>query len=83
MTSTAELIEKVARAMTVAAAVDPDEMVPRSGYGHDKNNRIPRWHFNIEWARRHIAAARALGSLNDAVRDGAITPQQVLPGEPK
>ena len=54
------LVEKVARAMTVGVGRDPDEMVPRSGYAADKNNLIPRWYFNIEWAQRHIAATSAL-----------------------
>ena len=53
-------IEKVARAMTVALGFDPDETVPRIGYDKDRDNLIPRWYFNVEWARRHIAAMEAL-----------------------
>lgn len=56
-----QLIEKVARAMTAAFGVGPDELVPRSGYSADERNLIPRWHFNREWAQRHIAAAQVLG----------------------
>jgi hypothetical protein len=56
------LVEKVARAMTVATGRDPDDRVPRTGYREDRENLIPRWHFNVEWARRHIAAAQVLGA---------------------
>lgn len=49
-------VEQVARAMCKAVGRDPDTMTPRSGFKEDENNLIPRWYFEVEWAKRAIAA---------------------------
>lgn len=51
-------IERVARAMTAARGMDPDLIVPETGYSDAR--MIPRWMKDREWAMRHIAAHRAL-----------------------
>lgn len=51
---TEELIEKVSRAMASALGVDPDELVPATGYANAP--LIPFWQKQREWAIRHLAA---------------------------
>ncbi len=67
------MIETVARAMTAARGHDPDEMVPVSDHPIDKNNLIPRWVFDRELARKHIAASwpAITGSGNPEIGDYA------------
>lgn len=55
-----KLIEKVARAMTIANGYNPDEMIPRSGYSKDTGDLVERWRFDVEWAKRHLAAKAAI-----------------------
>jgi hypothetical protein len=51
-------IEEVARAMSASLGFDPDELTPETGYPNARH--IARWVKEIEWAKRHIAASKAI-----------------------
>ena len=48
-------IEKVARAMSAGLGFNPDDLAPETGYPGARV--IPRWRKEIEYAKRHLAAA--------------------------
>lgn len=55
------LLEKMARAMCKERGLDPDEIVPATGW--EGAERIPRWHKDREWAARFIAAWNVMFDL--------------------
>lgn len=59
-----QLLERIAREMSRSNGYDPDELTPTTGY----SLLIPRWHQEMEWAARFLAAYRLMIDLREGAK---------------